>query len=331
MDEKIKISLPKTVSELLQKDCVDFKFVKNDSATNMNAFINTLVANYYEEFSATEEKLHDDIDRAIAAVPDYYKKQVFAEIVKIINRREADPTEKKASAILSFKPTKVSEKAVVFIEHSALKDESMSSFYRRMFTAYSQKTKNEREKIIFKENYLLLQKAIKKNKQVCITLAGGEALEHASVFSVSPAKDELFNYVLLYQRKQNVTTRLASVKTVSLISDPAEIPESNRALFERQVACAAQYPIYNSDREPIKVQLTDKGKTLFRKIYLYRPTPISIDGDIYTFDCSANQLLYYFERFGDSALILSPKRLGIRMRDYYYFALKKYRSIYSNS
>lgn len=89
--------------------------------------------------------------------------------------------------------------------------------------------------------------------------------------------------------------------------------------------------MYASDDEPIKVQLTEKGKKLFNKIYLYRPTPTSIDGDIYTFNCSANQLLYYFERFGDSALILSPKRLGIFMRNYYYFALKKYKSFYKGN
>lgn len=328
MEEKIKISLPKNVAELLQKDCTDFKFVKDNGTPNMNAFINTLVTNFYEEFSSTEEKLHDDIGQAIAAVPDYYKKSVFSAIVKIFNKREQNPSEKKESVILSFKPTKVAEKAVVFIQHIVLQDESLSSFYRRMFTEYSQKTKNEREKIIYTENYKLLQKAIKKNKQVCVTLKSGDVLEHAAVFSVSPAKDELFNYVLLYHRKQNATIRLASVKTVSLLSDIASIPDDNRNLFERQIACAAQYPMYNSDREPIKVQLTEKGKALFQKIYLYRPTPISIDGDIYTFDCSANQLLYYFERFGDSALILSPKRLGIFMRNYYHFALKKYRSIY---
>lgn len=152
-----------------------------------------------------------------------------------------------------------------------------------------------------------------------------------SVYSVSPAKDELFNYLLAFDGKRNRTVRLSSIRSVSLLSEKAEIPEENKKLFERQIACAAQYPMYNTDDEPIKVLLTEKGKTMFKKIYLYRPTPVSIEGDIYTFNCSANQLLYYFERFGDSALILSPKKLGIFMRNYYYFALKKYRTIYKNS
>lgn len=230
----------------------------------------------------------------------------------------------------SFKPTKVSEKAITYIDKIVLKDESVSSFYRRMFTAYSQLTKTEREKIIHKENYEIIKKAIKKGVQVCIVLNSKDVLTGASVFAVAPAKDELFNYVLVYNGKQNHTLRLASVKSVSLLSAKASMPEGNYKLFERQVACAAQYPMYNTDDEPIKVQLTEKGKKLFNKIYLYRPTPVKIEEDIYTFNCSANQLLYYFERFGDSALILSPKKLGIFMRNYYYFALKKYRSIYKN-
>lgn len=211
-----------------------------------------------------------------------------------------------------------------------IKDESISSFYRRMFSAYSQLTKTEREKIIHKENYEILKKAIRKGVQVYIVLNSKDILHSSSIFAISPAKDELFNYVLVYYGKQNYTLRLASIYSISLLSENSSIPEENRSLFERQIACAAQYPMYNTDNEPIIVQLTEKGKKLFNKIYLYRPTPVSIEGDIYTFNCSANQLLYYFERFGDSALILSPKKLGVFMRNYYYFALKKYKSKYKS-
>lgn len=331
MDEKIKISLPKITLELLKKDCEDFKVTKQNGVPNMNAFINVLIANYYEDFSAHEEGLYDDIKSALSAVPEYYREKAFYDIVKLFAKNYDYTDGKKDTATFSFKPSKVAEKAVTYIEHIILKNESISSFYRRLFISYSQKTKNEREKIIHKENFELLQRAIKKGVKVCVILQSGEGLNKLSVYSVSPAKDELFNYLLAYGNKHNYTVRLAKVYSVSLLSEKAEIPEDNSALFERQVECAAQYPMYSTDNEPIKVQLTEKGKTLFNKIYLYRPTPTSIDGDIYTFNCSANQLLYYFERFGDSALILSPKKLGIFMRNYYYFALKKYRSIYRDS
>lgn len=331
MDEKIKISLPKSTLEVLKKDCIDFKITKANGQANMNAFVNTLIVNFYESFSANEEELHQELKTALSIVPDYYREKVFFNVVKVFAKKGDRTDDKKDTATLSFKPTKLSERALLYVEHVLLQNESLSSFYRRMFLSYTQKTKTEREKIIHKENFSLLQKAIKQGVRVCIQLQTGNLIKNVSVYSVSPAKDELFNYVLFYDNKHNVTVRLASVKSVSLLPAAALIPDENKALFERQIACAAQYPMYNTDDEPIKVQLTEKGKRLFEKIYLYRPTPVSIEGDIYTFDCSANQLLYYFERFGEHALILSPKKLGIFMRNYYHFALKKYKTLYNGN
>lgn len=331
MDEKIKISLSKNTLDVLKKDCADFKILKENGQPNMNSFINTLIANFYEMFSASEETLHEDIKNALSIIPEYYKEKVFHDVVKVFAKKSESTDGKKDTTTFSFKPTKVSEKALLYVEHVLLQSESLSSFYRRMFLSYTQKTKNEREKIIHKESFELLQKAVKRGVQVCVQLQSGSVMNNLSVYSISPAKDELFNYVLAYDNNHNTTMRLASVKTVSLLSAASNIPEENKALFERQIACAAQYPMYNTDKEPIKVRLTEKGKKLFEKIYLYRPTPVSIDGDIYTFNCSANQLLYYFERFGESALILSPKKLGIFMRNYYYFALKKYKTLYKGN
>ena len=331
MEEKIKISIAKETLELLKKDCEDFKIVKQTGAINFNSFINLLIRNYYESFTAKEETLHDDIRNAISVIPNYYQEKVFSDVVKLFAKQSNIAFDKHSTTTFSFKPTKISEKAVTYINQIVLKDESVSSFYRRMFTAYSQLTKTEREKIIHKENYEILKKAMKKGVQVYIVLHSKDILSSSSVFAIAPAKDELFNYVLVYNGKQNYTLRLASIYSITLLSANSDIPQENRARFERQIACAVQYPMYNTDDEPIRVQLTENGKKLFNKIYLYRPTPVKIEGDIYTFNCSANQLLYYFERFGDSALILSPKKLGIFMRNYYYFALKKYKSIYKNN
>ncbi|MBQ7365491.1 MAG: hypothetical protein IJW46_07815, partial [Clostridia bacterium] len=315
-------------AELLKKDCLDFRICKDDGGVNMNAFFNRLIANYYESFAAAEESLFDEVDQALFGVPEQYRKKVFGEMLHLIAKRSSATVGEKKSCTVSFKPTKVSEYAVSYIERVLLKNESLSSFYRRMFVSYSQKTKTEREKIIHREVYAALMRAIGKGVAVTLCLANEEMLENVSLFSVSAARDELFNYVLCYANKKNHTVRLAKIKTVLVLADHVPIPEKNQNLFEKQVLCGAQYPFYSTDEEPIRVRLTPKGKKLFEKIYLYRPTPVSVEGDIYTFVCSANQLLYYFERFGENALILSPKRLGIFMRNYYYYALKAYRTVY---
>lgn len=328
MIEKIKISLPNDTYELLKKDCLDFKILKANNEPNMNEFINTLIVNHYEEFTAGEESLQDEIKKALFSVPEVYKKKAFEEIIKIIAKRGAGDTKGQKSAQLSFKPTKSSERAVDYIEAIVIKNESVSSFYRRMMISYSQKTKNEREKIIHRDNYEALEKSISKGVRATIILKNNTIVKGVSVFSVSSSRDELFNYVLGYNGKDNITIRLAGIKSVMLLPDKISIPDENIEMLERQIKCGAQYPIYPSDKDEIKVQLTENGKKLFQKIYLYRPIPTKIEGDVYYFNCSANQLTYYFQRFGDSALILSPKRLGVKMRDYHYFALKKYRTKY---
>lgn len=96
-----------------------------------------------------------------------------------------------------------------------------------MFISYTQKTKNEREKIIHKENYELLQKAISQQTRVCLQLQSDHIVKDLSVYAVSSAKDELYNYVLGHDGKHNQTIRLASVKHVTLLPFTSFIPRKN--------------------------------------------------------------------------------------------------------
>ena len=328
MYEKIKVTVPKRIADTLKKDAEDFGMVKPSGTPNLNALINALVLNYYEDFSAQETELREKIEKALLGMSQKYASDAFRAIIKAVADREKNGEDFEDTVALSFKPTRETEGVFVLIEKVLLKDEALSSFYRRMFISYSQKTKNVREKIIHRRAFEALSKAMKNGVTVCVSLDNGRVYTEASVYSVAPAKDELFNYALMYSDKKNRTIRLSKIRSVTLLLSKSEIPEENARCFERQIASGAQYPMYFTDDEPIKVQLSAKGRELFQKIYLYRPTPTLIEGDVYTFDCSANQALYYFQRFGSEALILSPKRLGIMMRNYYHFAVKKYRSIY---
>ena len=77
MEEKIKIRLKKSTLNLLKKDCEDFKVLKPNGTPNMHLFINTVLVNFHEEFLASEEKLQDEIKKALFSVPESYKKKAF--------------------------------------------------------------------------------------------------------------------------------------------------------------------------------------------------------------------------------------------------------------
>ncbi len=325
MDEKIKISLPNSVLTTLKNDCKNFNILKADDTPNFNAFINTLIMNYYEDFTANEETLHDDIKKTLEYIPERYQNSIFNDIVKIIAKKDTSVIDGK-TVTFSFKPTKASEKAITFIQNVLLKNESLSSFYRRMFISYVSKTQPQREIIIFKENYNLLQKAIKKEKKVCIVTKGG-SIKSSSVYGIFSAKEELYNYLLSTDGQTLFTIRLAKIKDVSILSEKAVVPEDIKDIFDRQVRSGVQYPIYKDEDKLIKVKFTEKGKYLFNRIYLYRPTPVSIEENIYSFDCSTNQAMHYFKRFGNDAIIIEPQNIAEMMRTFYAIATRKYNGI----
>ena len=331
MSEKIKVTIPEVVYQMMLSDAESFRIVKGDGTPNLNAFINRLIVNFYEDFAAEEDALRRGVREALSGVPERYLQEAYDNILHTLAKREKETLFEGASVAISFKPTKQSERVVIYIENVLLQNESLASFYRRLFIAYAKQAKNAREKLIHKGVYEVLTRAIREGLSVCLALDGGQVYPTASIYSVDPGRDELFNFVLFYNGRRNTTVRLSKIKSASLLTSAAVIPEENAAMFARQTVCGAQYPIYSTDDEPIRVQLTNKGKALFQRIYLYRPTPISIEGDIYTFNCSANQLMFYLKRFGSEALILHPKKLGIDMMGYYYFALKKYRTLYGRA
>ncbi len=331
MEEKIKIGVSQELYDLLQKDCRDFKILKANGAPNLNAFLSALILNYYESFCFDEEATNDKLKHILEGMDKKSGDTIFTEVKKLMHETQLGKQLQKNNVALSFKPTKKTQNAVFYIENVLNQEESLSSFYRRMFSSYAAKTKTEREKIVFRPVYESLLHAKEKECQAIIKISKMDTPQRISVYAIASAKDELFNYLLAYDGRKNRTVRLASIESVHLLSNKASVPAENAAHFDRQIACGAQYPIYSTDNQPIRVQLTDKGKSLFEKIYLYRPTPVSIEGDVYTFACSANQALYYFERFGETALILSPKKLGIFMRNYHYFAYKKYAKTYRDN
>ena len=95
----------------------------------------------------------------------------------------------------------------------------------------------------------------------------------------------------------------------------------------KQIKYGVQYNVSKKEILPVKIKLTPQGIKLYEKIYLYRPEYDSHEGDIYTFLGPYEQILHYFKRFGDDAIILEPENLRIAMRNFYYFANKAYKLI----
>lgn len=329
MEEKIKISIPSFTNDILWKDCANFNFYKDENKINKNLFINTLIVNYYEQFSNNEKELHDELANVLLDNMPIYKEELLEGIIKILSKRNKINDKENKTVSLSFKPTKLSNKTIEYINNILISNESISSYYRRLLASYVHKPMNERELIIFKDAYNTLLESINKKQRVCIFLNNGGIYKDVSVYAIKSSKDELFNYVLFVDSKNiNHTIRINKITNVTLSLKRREISDESKALFDKQIRVGVQYPLLRDENETIIIRLTDEGKNLFKRIYLYRPTPIKIEGDLYYFDCSYQQANQYFRRFGKTAIVVAPAKLGIAIKQYYKAANKEYREIY---
>ncbi len=328
MLEKIKITIPKNTYDILIKDCENFGFKKVNDSLNKNLFLNTLIINYYERFSANEEQFKEKLLKVINDNVCNNQNELLDQLLTIIQKNESIDNNKETE-IINLKPTKLSEKHILFIENNLIGNNSISSYYRNLFTSYAHIPQNFRELIIFKDSYETIMESIEKDRTVCITLNNNDMIKDVSIYKIDSSKEELFNYVLAYTGHSLLTIRLSKIKYVSLLNTKRSITEDAILTFERQIKYGVQYPFYTPYDEPVIVKLTDKGKQLFEKIYLYRPIPDKIEGNLYHFHCSHNQVSHYFKRFGKDGVIISPLSLVEAMKRYYYISSKKYDKVLS--
>lgn len=317
MEEKIKITISKNVLKKLENDCDKFVFYKNTGEINRNLFYNTLILNYYKRFSSIEETTKKDIRKIISSHININEKEITEEIVKYLQNKELD-TMSTSTTIINIKPTKVTADAIQYINNFLLSSSTISSYYRRLFESYAKFPQAQREQIICKPIYAKIILAIKEKNKAYITLKNGNEIKEASIYTIKASSDELYNYLLFEaQNGHPCTLRLSKIKSIELLNYPSTISKETKALFDKQIQYGIQYPIYSLNEEPVKVKFTEKGLKMFRKIYLYRPTPDSIEDNLYTFTCSHYQIEYYFKRFGGEAIIVSPEKLTKHLQYFY--------------
>lgn len=70
MSIKVKVNLPNELYRILLEDMTSFDFVKNNGTINKNGFINLLLRNFFEEFSAYEGKIINHLSGLLATRPN---------------------------------------------------------------------------------------------------------------------------------------------------------------------------------------------------------------------------------------------------------------------
>lgn len=342
-NEKINVFVPKETAETLEKDARTFELFKRDSMTvNMNRFLSQLLTGYYDMYTVAYENMRDQITSVLEETGFHNGPQQSVAADLLIKRvLFADPPKKKGQLAkrISLKPTASTMPILNNIEKH-LNGDTMSRYLCRLFTSYTQKPLNERERIIFKPTYDLLQRACKTRHPFSFTTNWRtEVIHEVLPYCIDISKEELHNYLLCqeYIPDRNTyearTYRLNRISQAQLSAKSIPEDEDVRRHLDMMRHYGPQYPINND--EECCVRLTEEGIHLFNRIYFGRPELDRIEKKenavYYYFKCSQFQLYTYFRRFDqDHAIIVYPDSLRQMMINSYQMALDTYASLSDN-
>lgn len=326
MTEKIKVNLSYNCYNLLLKDMESFQFMKQNNTANKNLFFNTLIRHMVEqrqkEYENTRAKLVQLLSGKIQS--EEIISELLAQIDDAVSAKNEDTSNRSHGYYISFRPSKKMEELYDKIEYENLGSSTISKYYRNIFNAYSKLPQDVREEIIFHQQKETILKAIRLKRKLKITLQN-QILDFIP-YALVKTEDEQYNYLIGCIRKaagiRIFSLHLYKLKSMFISKEGYSLSEEEEHSFDKVLVRGPRE--INARTVKTVIELTDKGVSLFKKMYLNRPIPDDIQGNTYTFTCSADNLFIYFSRFGKEAIVREPLNLKNQLKKFYLSAYNHY-------
>lgn len=316
MGQKIKIKLSYFTYSTLLSDMFTFGFYKNDGSINKNLFMNTLVYQY----SAAINKAINDYNFRLAkmlsnqSLPTENINNIIDEIA-LLNAKSND--KHKLNYEITFVVTSKFQSAFDDIEANYLTNINLSEYLRKLLNSYARLSQDEREKILFHDSISIINLAIKDNKKILIDVHDNKIL--ANPIGVFTTKDKIFSYFVYHINKHLHSIRISKLTRLTPSKEIIDEYDEDKSLKE---FLDNDFQYLGNKIENIQISLTEKGIKMFNKIISYRPIPNKINGNVYSFNASRDQLFFYFSRFGKEATVINDEKLNESL---YYFYMNGYK------
>ena len=326
MTEKYKLYLTEDMRSRLVSDAELFEFTKSEGSINLNSFLKEVLVNYYEQYRARKEDLLDTILSDLSEFSSISDEDAGAIADKIINTyMRNDRLPSKRSEAITLTVSGRSYDVMRSIENNMLSHTSLSQYINDMLSSYLSFSRNNREMIIFRETFDEINAAIKKNSIITFSSSSAERrVFRIMPYMIAASKEEQCNYLLCVDAQDRLlrTFRISRIRALFTTSDkfiPNE--ETKRQLKE----IAIRNPQSASKNVKIIVRLTDRGVKKFKLVVKNRPDVEKKDGNTYYFNWPKRELLEYFKRFGEDAIIESPEDCRESIRIFHEKAAKAYK------
>jgi len=324
MTEKYKIYLSEDTKTRLVNDAELFEFTRDDGTVNLNGFLKELIVNYFEQYRNDNDELLNSILNELKSVKTLKTKDasyLADRIIKTYINNSETSTGK--STVITLTVSGESYSIIKIIENNLLKDKSLSGYMKDMFLSYLSIPRNKREEIIFKSTYESIAKAISENKLISFSSRGSDYKTIVEPYLIATSKEEQFSYLLCHdqKRRKNRSFRISRLSNVFVLTHTFE---RDKETEEELIRKGLRSPHSLTPDVHAVVRMTDHGKLMYKMIVKNRPAVTKIDGNLYHFDWPEMQLEDYFRRFGKDGVVISPKSLRKKLRNYYENALGVY-------
>ena len=200
------------------------------------------------------------------------------------------------------------------------KIESDAQYLRDIIFNYTNLAKYQREKIIFKKVFEILQEAIEDQINVKIVY-NKKVREVEPLFIINGDRDSrnyLFCYCLESEKYRNYKMR--DIETIRRTRG-----EIKKADYFYANKVKENFDPFLSYGRKVKVKLNETGKKMLEIIVENRPKMLKVEENIYTFECAIKKAQVYFPQFLSNAEIIEPEILSKWFKEEYEKAYKNYK------
>lgn len=292
VSDHIRIALSSLAQKILESDRTIFGASANSNLT-YGTLINRIIINFDDDFSLDESLfcLHGN---------------EMSRIIRLKNEA--------IDILSSIKPKKYL---------TTIHNPNTSKYIKCLLETFARLPFIEREKLILKTDIIHhIETALKNQKKLQLLYIGNSHL--ITPICIAPSKEGTFQYLIGEENTALVSFRLSRIEKIRATGKASLVSESmKKEVVENLSEFGATF--ITAPKTVIKVRFTDDGLKSYEYSVIHRPMHVAIEeNDIYVFNCSELQALYFFFRFAKDAEIIEPQSLRDKFRSLYRDGLNNY-------
>jgi hypothetical protein len=328
-------------------------FRKDYELKNKSGFLNRIYKNYHKQFPLAPEivlknipkvnrKFKDnEIERVIKMLVDEFKIDTMKSAIDEYKNKYPRGVNFKLK--LSVETTRILKdyKYAHYFEKYSPRKAGLGFYLKIMFESYAQLPNEERENIYFCEEIKMINRAIKQQLNLRLTLDG----ERISLVPIKLIKDLDKSYYVLHLLKpiENID-KVAPIEIVTLKLNnlqQLEIGQKSKQPTQGIIDMVISeiysiIPHYNSakSKQNIKVKFDSSGYNRFNQEeneLNIVGIPVAEETNTFIFNATESEIFWYIFKYGGQAQILEPITLRTKFKKFYEYAAKVYKDMEKES